>query len=95
MRTAILLTALVAGLALFLFLADRLLLAMESRGWIYYRKKQGSGSRLGGAFLHVQSILEPGKKYVIEETEKTKKEERHSGAPPDGAPGGASEEVKK
>jgi hypothetical protein len=45
---------------------DRLLLKMEARGWIYYRKKHGSSGTLGNALLTIQSIFEPEKKYVQE-----------------------------
>ncbi|MDN0197079.1 hypothetical protein [Streptomyces sp. S.PNR 29] len=34
----------VLGLGLVLFLADRLLLWLESRGWIYWRKRKGLSS---------------------------------------------------
>lgn len=45
---------------------DRLLLKLEERGWIYYRKRHASPGTLGGAFLAVQSMLEPGTRYVLE-----------------------------
>ena len=43
-----------------------LALWMERKGWIYYKHNQPSRSRLGNAFLEVQSILEPNKKHIIE-----------------------------
>lgn len=45
---------------------DRLLLRLEQRGWIYYRKRQASPGGLGRAFIAVQSMLEPGAKHVLE-----------------------------
>ena len=51
-----------------LFLVDRALLAMESRGWVYWRctKTRPSGG-LGNAFQALQEILEPGQRHVIEQ----------------------------
>lgn len=48
------------------FLVDRLGLWLESRGWIYWRKKKASSSAVGSAILELQNIFESGKaKYVI------------------------------
>lgn len=44
----------------------RLALWMESRGWIFYRKTRASSGALGSAFLEIQSIAQPEKKYVLE-----------------------------
>jgi hypothetical protein len=54
---------------------------MEDRGWLYYRKKRGSSGTLGSAFLEVQSILEPGKRYVLEEKRKEDVDDEESGDP--------------
>ena len=48
---------------------------MEDRGWIYYRKKRGSSG----------SMLEPGKRYVLEEKRKEDVDDEESGDPPAGA----------
>lgn len=48
-------------------LVDRLLLAAEARGWIYWRRRQASSTALGSAALTVQAILEPEKAHVVEE----------------------------
>lgn len=58
-----------------LFLLDRLLLAAESRGWIYYRRRKASPRALGGVFLATQGFL-PEARYVQEAREETKKEVR-------------------
>ena len=58
------------------FLLDRLLLFFEKKGYIYYRKTKGTGSALGASALDIQSMLQPEKKYVVEEKKKFKKEER-------------------
>ncbi len=70
-------------IAAFLFLVDRLLLRMERRGWIYWRKSQGSASRGGNALLEFQSILEPEKKHLIEVKREERPEMEIPGAPPD------------
>ena len=54
--------ALVGGL----YGLHRLALWMESRGWIFYMKTRASSGALGSAFLEIQSIAQPEKKYVLE-----------------------------
>ncbi len=71
----------VAAAAALLFGFDRLALAMERRGWIYYRKKKPSRTSLGNAFLTVQSILEPGTEKVVE-VRLERKSEQDSGDGP-------------
>lgn len=70
---------------------DRLLLVAEARGWIYYRKKRGTSSRLGSAFLEVQSILEPEKRHVAEIRREKAPPGPASGVPPDPAEAGQPE----
>ena len=65
-----------------LFLLDRLGLYLESRGWIYYRKKKASPTTLGNAFLELQSILEPGKRNVVEVRTEEVVEDDDEGDPP-------------
>lgn len=74
-----------AGLAGGLFLLDRLFLAMEARGWIYYRKNKPKASALGTSLLELQSLLEPGKRHVIETREEHRKEEEDDAGPDDPA----------
>jgi hypothetical protein len=70
--------------ALALFVLDRLLLWMERRGWIYYRKRSPSGgSGVGNALLEVQSLIEPDKKEILEVMREDKSEQAESGAPPE------------
>lgn len=75
----LLLWLLVAALGAFLF--DRLMLAAEARGWIYWRKKRGSHGMPASAFLEVQRIFEPSKKYVLEVQEQ-EPEADEEGDPP-------------
>lgn len=56
-------------------LLDRLGLCMESRGWIYWRKRKAGGSVLGTTFLELQKIFESGKtEHVIEARQGDRKE---------------------
>jgi hypothetical protein len=71
-----------AGLVLAVWLLHRLAVWAEDRGWIYYRKKTGSATGLGNAFLEVQSLLEPGTKEVLEARLEDSSEETDVGAPP-------------
>lgn len=70
-----------AGIMIF-YLLDRLATWMESKGWLYWRKRGGAYSRLGNAFLEMQAMFEPGKKYVIEAKQEVKRKKADSGDPP-------------
>ena len=56
-----------------------LALWMERKGWIYYWHTQGSSSRVGNAFLEIQSMLESSKKHIVEVRKEEKKEEEQKG----------------
>ena len=58
--------AVLALIAVGLFALDQLGLWLERRGWLYYRKKEGSGGRVGNALVGMQSIIEPDKRHVQE-----------------------------
>ena len=84
--------AVLAGLALVVFLADRLLLGMERRGWIDYRRTYPgriSAGQVGPAFLAIQGLLEPEKRHAAEEQTalRTSRDDRGGEPPPDGRPG--------
>ena len=70
--------------AVAVFALDRLLLYMEKRGWIYYRKKKPSSSALSNACLEIQQLLEPSKKYVVEIKKDEKKQQAEAGDLPPG-----------
>ncbi|HEY3271098.1 MAG TPA: hemerythrin domain-containing protein [Geothrix sp.] len=56
-------------------LLDRLGLWMESRGWIYWRKRRAQGSTLGSTFLELQKIFESGQaEHIIEAMHDGRKE---------------------
>ena len=63
-------------------LADRVLLFLESKGWIYYRRTKGRG---GGALYHtleMHSVFDPGIQEVIEVKYKDEQSQDESGDPP-------------
>jgi hypothetical protein len=76
----LLIPVLVAGI----ILLDRFLLWCERRGWIYWRKRQGTAVSARNAALHMQSLIEPGKTYQIEEERSEREEEDGEAAPPEG-----------
>ena len=67
----------VGGLAALVFLADRLLLWMEWKGWIDYRRTypgRFNSGQVGPAFLAIQGLLEPEKRHAAEEQTAVKTE---------------------
>jgi len=64
------------------YLLDKLGLWAEQRGWIYYRYKRASRTAIGNAILELQTVVDPSKRYVVEERKKIMKEERDSGDKP-------------
>jgi len=83
-----------AGVALGAFLVDRLLLWMERRGWIDYRRTYPGRMNPGQvepAFLAIQGLLEPDKKHAAEEQTRLRTE-RDATGDGDGSGGRALEE---
>ena len=85
MRT---LALLVAALAVGVVLVDRLLLWMEWRGWIDYRRTNPgrmNPGQVGPAFLAIQGLLEPDKKHAAEEQTRlrTERDAQGDGEPPE------------
>ena len=65
-----------------LFLTDRFLLWVESRGWIYYRRY---GLHRGAATYHLlemSSVFDPGFKEIMEVRTEEKELQDESGDPP-------------
>jgi len=54
--------AAVAGLVA----VDRLLLAAEARGWIYWRRRTSSPGTRAGALLELHALLEPDRRHTAE-----------------------------
>ena len=72
---------LVVGIALYLL--DRLLLWMERRGWVYWRKTtRSTGPGMGNALLEIQSLVEPSARHVLEIRQEVKEESPQPGDPP-------------
>ena len=79
----------VAGIAAFAFLLNRLLLWLEWRGKIDYRRTDPGRmnmGQVGPAFLAIQSLLEPEKRHAAEEQTAVRTEREDAGLPP--SPGG-------
>lgn len=76
------LLARIGVLAAILLVVDRVLLALEARGWINYRRR---GLSRGGAVYHtleLHSVFDPAARPVIEARYREEQEEEESGAPP-------------
>ena len=78
-----------AGLVLAGFLLDRLLLWMERRGWIDYRRTYPgriNTGQVGPAFLAIQGLLEPEKRHAAEEQTAFRTERDEDGDAPHRVP---------
>jgi hypothetical protein len=77
--------ACIAAAACLLWLLDRLLLRMEARGWIYYRKKQPEGgtftSGVSASMREMDRLLtRPSIEHVIEAEESVVVKRENDGA---------------
>jgi hypothetical protein len=73
------------GLVAAVWVVDRILLSLEKRGLIDYRRTYPgriNSSQVGPAFLGIGAILEPGKKHVIEQQTAVRTERENSGDDP-------------
>jgi hypothetical protein len=69
-----------------LFALDRLLLAAERRGWIYYRKKKPNPASVGSALMQVQALFEPPKQHVVDvRRQQVKRQQDGDQGPDDGS----------
>jgi len=64
------------------YLLDRLLLLIEERGWINYRRHGASRGAAAYHALELQSIFDPSVKEVIEARWEERKEQDEAGDPP-------------
>jgi hypothetical protein len=79
----------IAGFGFVIFLGDRLLLWMEERGWIDYRRTypgRMNAGQVGPAFLAIQGLLEPEKRHAAEEQTALRTERDASGGGPTDPP---------
>jgi hypothetical protein len=72
----------IVGLTVGLFVLDRALLWLESRGWIYYRRTKPGRGAATYHLLEWNAVLDPTMRQVQEERIREKREEEESGAPP-------------
>ena len=82
--------AIVVGVVAALFVLDRLLLAAEARGWIYWRRLTASPGTRAGAMLEINAMLQPDRKHTAEILREEAHEEDDEGGPgPGGRDGGS------
>ncbi len=67
----------ITGILVALFALDRLMLWMEARGWIYWRKVKRKGA--GGGYLLGPDVFDPGKRYLEEAREEQTQEDEEDG----------------
>ena len=81
---AMLLFWIFVAICLLVFFLKRLLAWLDRHGYITYTGHVPTYGSLGNAFLELQSLAEPHKKYVIEmrEEQETKQEEDGEAGPP-------------
>lgn len=86
---------LVWGLAIAgaLFALDRLLLAAERRGWIYYRRERARPGGVGNALLAAHALVEPQMRALIEQRAERPAESEAAGDPP--LPGAEAENGRR
>lgn len=82
MNTPLLWISVVVVAGVVVFAGHRLLLWMELKGWVYYRKSGNHSGALGNAFMAVHSILDPESGRAAEHRIHEEKEESESGEPP-------------
>ncbi len=54
------------GVFLLFVLLDKLGLWLESKGWLYYRKRKSNSSILGSSLQELNAIFMPSNRHVIE-----------------------------
>lgn len=82
----------VAGIVVALVVVDRLLLWIESRGWLYYRRTKPRGGAAVYHLLEMSSTFDPSIQQVIEVKVKEERKQEESGEPP--GPGRGPSDLK-
>ncbi len=67
MDVALIIVAVIAGLAVLIYGAHRFLLFAERRGWVYYKHKRAPAGSGATAFMELMKIYRPEIEHVIEE----------------------------
>jgi hypothetical protein len=70
---------LIVALAIGVFVLDQIGLRLESKGWLYWRKKKPSGGGLGNALQEFEAFLRPSARHVIEVKQKDSKQRDDQG----------------
>lgn len=66
-----------------LYVLDRLLLWMERRGWVYWRKtKRRTGPGVGNALLEIQTLVEPAARHALELRHEVREDSPEPADPP-------------
>ena len=74
-------TALVLlAISLALYALHRFALALEARGYLYYRNKKGTGSSAAGVLMEVDRLSRPSVEHVIRAEDEQVVEQDHDGA---------------
>ena len=83
MGTVLLVAGAILAIGAALYLFDRLLLWMESRGWVYWRKtKRPTGPGVGNALLEIQTLVEPAARHLLELRQEVKEDSPEPADPP-------------
>ena len=69
----------IVGVAIALFLVDRLALWAEDRGWIYWRRKKAQTGAMSSILMELNIVTNPSAQHVVEAKESKKLEERDNG----------------
>lgn len=85
----------IAVTAVAIFAVDRLLLWMEAKGWLYYRRNKPRGGAATYHMMQIHSIYDPGIQEVIEVKYGEEQEEDESGDPPGPSDAGAITEERR
>lgn len=72
----------IGGLVVGLVMLDRILLWLESRGWIYYRRNKPGRGASTYHLLEWNSAFDPTMRQVLEERTREEKEDEEAGDPP-------------
>jgi hypothetical protein len=85
MPDCLLVVLVIIAVASGLWLLNRFLLWMESRGWIYWTRSNNESisTGVGNALFEVQTMLEPDKKAIQEVMREEYVDETEEGAPQD------------
>lgn len=60
----------IIGVLLIIYIVDKIMLAMESRGWVYWRKRKPSSAVSSSAFGELIDAFQPSQQIIQEERQK-------------------------